>query len=245
MKNLNPKFQRPNSNEAGVTLLLAVLILASLTLSALAIAGFAVQEIRASRAVALAEPAISAAETAGEQGLWAIKRNSSLINCTAGLLSQNLGTNTVVSSCKSYGTATFALQANTPFVFYLYDPNNINGDIDLSGFPYSWLSVNHRAGGFQVAINITRITGEFVASAAVNPSANQTVNIPAVSTGSEGRMKVVLTSTGNATVDVNTNQGMPDFPTVDAIGCSSRSAVNDCNANQELYSRRINVIVPQ
>ena len=235
-----------HKNQTGATLLLAILILAGLTLTILTVAALTVQEIRSSRAIAVTEPAISAAETAGEQGVWSIKRNTSLVNCTSGQTTQNLGTNTVVTSCKSYASATLTLKANIPLVFYLYDPNNVNGDIDLSEFPYTWLSATHRSGNFQIGVSISRINnGPFVGSTTVSPGASQTININGVQEDTEGRMQVTISSAGNATVDVNTNQGMPDFPTVDATGCSSKSPVTSCSSNFESYTRRINVTVPQ
>jgi Tfp pilus assembly protein PilX len=236
-----------NNKQAGVTLLISILVLSGLVLTSLAVAAFAIQEIRSSRAIIVAEPAISAAESAGEQGLWAIKRATSLTTCPT-QTSVNLSNGALVNSCKSYGSATLNLKANTALVFYLYDPDNINGDIDLLAYPYTSLTVIHQSGPFQVTVNVVRLDGAAVGAqpVIVAPGGMQTINIPAVPAGSEGRMKVTLQSTGNATVNVTTNQGMPNFPTVNAGGCASKTAVSDCNsATQELFNRRINITVPQ
>lgn len=235
------------SHQSGVTLLIAVLIMSGLALISLSVATFAIQEIRASRAVTITEPAIAAAETAGEQGLWAIKRGVSLTACPS-QTAVTLGNGALVNSCKTYSNAVFNLKANTPFVFYLYDPNNINGDVDLLAYPYNQMTVTEQSGSLSVNIYLVRLDGTPVGAqpVVVAPNGIQTITIPAVSPGAEGRMKVTLQSTGDATVAVNTNQGLPNFPTVNAGGCASKTLVTDCNnASQELFSRRINITVPQ
>jgi len=251
MRNIFKSNFTKNNPEQGITLLLATLILAGVTLTILAIAAFTIQEIRASRAIALTEPAISAAESAGEQGLWALKRSDNLELCPSAV-SQNLGANTLSSLCKSYDSATIDVKAGVPFVFYLYNPTDINGDVDLHDYPYTSLVVSYVSGSTTVNVNIARIDG--VSTGITPPSSNvdssvnpmQTVSIAAVPADTEGRMKVTLTSAGNVTLNVDTNRGMPTFPTVDATGCSSRSAVSSCTGGtQELFTRRIKVTVPQ
>lgn len=236
-----------NSKQEGVTLLIAVLVMSGIALISLAVAAFTIQEIRLSRAVTITEPAIAAAESAGEQGLWAIKRSSTLAACPS-QTSYPLANGALVNSCKSYGSAEFDLAANTARSLFLYDPNDINGDVDLLGFPYTTLTVVHQSGQFNIDVYVVRLDGTAVGSqpVTVTPGSSQTINIPQVQQGYEGRMKVTLQSTGNAKVIVNTNQGMPDFPTVNAGGCASHTAVVDCNSTtQELFSRRINITVPQ
>jgi hypothetical protein len=154
----------------------------------------------------------------------------------------------LVNSCKSYSSATFRLKANTPYVFYLFDPNNVNGDIDLLAYPYTSLTVIHQSGAFNIDTTIARLDGTAVGTqpVTVTPGSTQVINIPPVVTGSEGRMRVTLQSIGDATVNVNTNQGMPNFPTINAGGCASRTSVTDCNSSsQELFNRRINITVPE
>jgi len=238
-------------SERGVTLLLATLVMAGMTLTILAIAAFTIQEIRSSRAVTLTEPAISAAESAGEQGLWAIKRDTALPICPLAN-AQNMGANTWATTCKSYGSATVDIEAGVPFVFFLYNPTDINGDKDLHDYPYTNINLTYISGVTSIGVNVTRIDGFTTGispsssslSAGVNPV--QVINISPVAASTEGRMKVTLTSASNATVNIDTNRGMPTFPTVDATGCSSRSAVLACTGSaQELFTRRIQVTVPQ
>lgn len=237
------------NNQSGVTLLIAVLIMSGLTLITVAVATLAVQELRASRAVTITEPGIAAAESGGELGLWAIKRVTSINTCpTLDILVLSNGAR--VNTCKSYGNATFNLAANVPFVFYLYDPNNINGDIDLSGYPYTWMDVTSLSGTYQVSINVAHIDGSVnnisPASSSVSPGNTQRTLISQVASGTEGRLKVTLQSIGNMTVAINTSQGMPGYPTVNAGGCSSKTSISNCSStSQEMFSRRINITVPQ
>jgi hypothetical protein len=232
------------NSEKGVTLLIAILVMSGLALISLSVAAFTIQEIRASRAVAITEPAIAAAETVGEQSLWAIKRGATLATCPS-QTSASLGNGALANACQSFGAATFNVSSNTS-PFYLYDPNDMAGDIDLLNYPYTWLSINQTSGSFQVLINVVRLDGTLVSDTTVSPGNTTTINIPAVSPGSEGRMKVTLSSSSPAGVTVNTNQGMPSFATINAGGCASKGVVVDCNnASQELFSRRINITVPQ
>ena len=65
MKKVNRKQETGNrethGREAGVTLLLSILILSSVTLVTVAISSFAIQELRSSRAITISEPAVNAA----------------------------------------------------------------------------------------------------------------------------------------------------------------------------------------
>ncbi len=239
-----------SNNQDGVTLLLAILILAGLALVTLAIGSFAIQELRASRAVIISEPAIGAAESGAELGLWAIKRSGTLSTNCDNPTNPTTTNNTFINLCKSFDHAVFDLKGGTPFSFYLYDPDNINTDVDLLGYSYSWINIAQIAGSYQVAVTVQRLdgatTGISPSSTTVSPGGNEDILISPVAAGTEGRMKVTLTSSGNVTVDVNTDRGMPTFPTVDSTGCSSKTAVTSCDSgSQEIYTRRINVTVPQ
>lgn len=242
LKNL--KALNPADSESGVILLVAVLILSGIMLIVATVSFFAIQEIRASRAVSLSEPAISAANSGAEQGIWAIKRNTALADCPT-FTSSSIGSNSKVDSCKSYGSATLSLTANTPYNLFLYDPSNINGDIDLLAYPYTYFQLTNNTGTFNITVNVARLTGATVGSSIVSPGNTSTINIPAVAAGQEGRMKITITSPVDATVTVNTNRGMPEFPTVDASGCTSLASISDCNSLSEIYKRRLNVTVPQ
>jgi len=244
-------------SQSGITLLISVMVLSGLTMVSLAVAAFASQEIRASRAVVLAEPAIAAAASAGEQGLWVIKRGQgSLAQCDPNpnnppaTVQLSNGSNSSITSCKSYAGGTFVLEAGVPFTFYLYDPNNVNGNIDLLSFPFNFLTVDNQSAIYTVTAHVTRLDGTPItpepAGQAVVPNGFQSIVIPAVIPGAEGRIQVTLQSAGDATVAIDTNQGLPNFPTVNAAGCASRTNVSNCNATgQELFSRKINIIVPQ
>lgn len=253
---ISSKKQKRIHNQAGVTLLLSILILSGLTLITVTIGAFAIQELRSSRAVIVTEPAIAAAESAGEQGLWSLKRSGSFATCPT-QNTQTLSNNTFINSCKSYGTATFTVKGGVPFTFYLYNPNDINGDVDLSGFVYNQLQVTHLSGTTFLTASVTRLDGS---TTGITPAgAPQLTLSPGSLTGTvgiapvavtnpetEARMKVVLSSVGDATVEVNTNLGMPTFPTVDALGCASRASISSCDSSsQETYGRRINITVPQ
>ena len=132
-----------NSQE-GVTLLISLLIMSGITLITLTVGFFAIQEVRSTRAILLTEPAIGAAETGGEQGVWAIKRDVTLMDCSSGREKGVLINNSKVESCKYYGAATIELEAGVNYSFYLYNPNDINGDVGLSDFSFSFFSPPHK-----------------------------------------------------------------------------------------------------
>ena len=245
------------SDQRGVTLMIAILVMAGIVLITVSVSFFAISEIRASRAVFLSEPAMAAATSGGEKGIWTIKRVGvgSITNCANGSNSSTLNNNSKVDICTFYQSATIHLLPNTPYTFYLYNPNDINGDPGLLNWPIYYFDMIYKTGSFAVNATIDRIVP-------VNPAFNKTgaVSTPAGSvtridgldanttdpnTGNlERRMKVVLQSTGDVTVEVNTNQGMPDFPTVDSSGCVG-SNISNCNSILETFKRRINVMVPQ
>lgn len=240
---------KPYHNQAGVTLLLAILIMAGLALITLAIGSFAIQELRASRAVVITEPAITAAETGAESGLWAVKRNASLPTCPT-LSTERLGNNSLVNSCITYSSANVNLNPGTPYSFYLYDPNNINGDMDLSGYPYQYIDITYVSGSFQVAVSAQRLnastTGLTPPTTTVNPGGTARISVSPVTSGSEGRIKVTLSTSGNVTVTISSDRGIPSIPTVDTLACNSRTQLSNCNQNnQESFSRRIQVTVPK
>lgn len=245
--------------QAGVTLLLSILIVSGLTLIAVAIATFAVQELRSSRAVIVTEPTIAAAESGGEKGVWVIKREigeASLATCPTRTI-QNLTNNTQVSSCRSFGEATVNISSGQNYVFLLYNTDDINGDVDLlhcnpnqNTNCYNSITVTYVSGNVNGNVTVTRIdntTGGISPSSATLAPGNPTViSVAPVGPGFEGRMKVVLSAPGDITVRITTDRGMPTIPTVDALACGSQATVTSCSStSQELFSRRINVTVPQ
>lgn len=230
-------------SQDGVTLLISIMMLSGILVISVTVGYFAIQELRASRAVIFSEPAISAAQSGAEKGIWYLNRTTEALDC-ANQNTTNLTNNTTVSICKNYQNATVQLEANTNYVFYLYNPNDINGDPDMSDFPINYLDVSQVSGAYAVNVTIIRVTGESVRSTSVNPGSQIRIDNLYPGSGQESRMKVTLSSISNATVKLNTNQGMPDFPVIDSSGCYG-IGVSNCNAANEAYRRKINVTVPQ
>jgi len=253
-----------SSRQAGVTLLLAILILSSITLVTVAISAFAIQELRSSRAITISEPAVNAAETGSEQSLWAIKRDGVLPNCLFSSTNQNLySSRSLVTSCRSYGNQIFSLSAGVSQQFLLYDPEDPIGDIDLqgcsgcipastnpAGYQYNTLTIKNNSTTTGVSVNLSRIddttTGLSQISFLLNQGETQTVTISPVVPGTEGRIQVTMQSSQAATVDVNTDKGVPSNLNLEASGCSSKGTISNCSdATQELSSRKIKVTLPQ
>jgi hypothetical protein len=253
------------SKQSGVTLLLSVLILASLTLITSAMGALAIQESRSSRAIAITDPALAAAETAAERGVWTIKRGGAIsTDCTNPSVIPSQP-NVYITTCKSSaGTVTFNIpMGGAGFAFFLYDPNDINGDIDLqgcatcnppssnpAGFPFDSITFQQKSGSFASNATVTRISdGSVVGSTAIQPDGTPvTINNLAGPAGADNRMKVVITNANqDATVEVTTApSGLPNYPTINSTACSSKTAIASCNPNnQELYTRKVQITVPQ
>ncbi len=231
-------------NQSGVTLLLAILVLAGLVLVAAAVSVFTVQEIRSSRATLLTEPAYSAAEAGTELGLWNLKREdpATLKNCDSGPALQNLGNNNIskVVVCKSFRGQEFIV-GTSDTTFFLYDPDDVNGNVDLLSYPYTFLSVDNN-GAFSVQVDIFRIDDTPVLSGQVDPGFSELFNIPAVPPGSEGRLRVTLSAADFTSVFVDTNKGLPDNMAIISSGCSAKTAIVSCNdLGKELFNRKIEV----
>jgi Tfp pilus assembly protein PilX len=242
----NFRIFKSSEPEAGVTLLLAVLILSALTLVTLAVASFAVQEIRSSRSVILSEPAINAAESGAEQGLWNFKRSASSVPDCPATAGQTLTTGTAITGyCKTAVGGTFNLASGLPTVFYLYDPASINGDIDLSGYPYSSLTITNKSTQYSMTVDIQRLDGTVVGTqTTVAANSTQTISLPAVLSGQEGRMQVTLRSSGAIAVDATTNKGLPDSLTLASTGCSAKLNQTTCNtstSSPDIFNRKIQI----
>src|SRR5690349_15283446 len=127
--------------QKGSTLLLAVFVMASLTLVAIAVSAFTVSEIRASRGNLVTEPAINAAETAAEEALWTLKRTDDLTLvpfCSSSTISNPItGSNSIAQICRKYSGQNYFIENGSPKAVYLYDPDDVNGDVDLLAYPYS------------------------------------------------------------------------------------------------------------
>jgi hypothetical protein len=226
------------------------LILSSLVLVTLGVASLTVQEIRASRASFVAEPAINAAETGAEAGLWSIKRpGASLADCASSVSPTPMASGmATVLLCKSYGSTLISLKAGVDSSFYLYNPNNQNGDIDLISYPYTRLTITPQS-SVSVGITASRLDGSVNGISPSSTTASisgATINISPVVAGQEGRIKVILSAASDVLVNVDTDRGMPGYPIVDATGCSGKVALSACSsASQDLFTRRIKVTVPQ
>ena len=265
---MSGKINQPDS-ETGVTLLLSILILSAVTLISLSVAAFSLNQIRSSRSVVQSNSAISAAESAGEEGVWSIKRGgTTLPSCSSSPtppvsqpLDPGFSDGAGANSCLTHSDATISLTANTDYVLYLSDPLDPSNDYDLqgcvpctpqssnpNGFPYSSLTVNNESSNYSVSVTVDRLDGTNLVSSSIPPNsmAPSPFSLTLPAPGNEARMKITLNSPGNAVVDITTDLGMPNYPTVSSLGCSAIQTVTDCNSTGlELFTRKINVVVPQ
>jgi hypothetical protein len=274
----NNNKRQQNFSESGITLLLAIFIMSGLSLIAITVSALAIQNIRNSRSAVFSEPAIGQAQSGAEEGLWNIKRNLAVPSCNNSPLqnSESVGAANTWSArtvCKDYTDATIDLSANTPYNFYLYDPDDKNGDVDLTGIsggdPYRCMTVDLLSGANNLKITVKRLDGTAWgspstttinsstakgSSSCTGTATQATINNLAGPSGQDNRLQVTLTyceaicvpGSSSAKVLVTTNIGMPTFPTIDSVGCAQRGAsqTSACDGN-EIYSRRINVSVPQ
>ena len=224
-------------------MLFAVFVMASVAMISLTVGFFAIEEIRASRAVALSEPAITAAETAGEEGLWLMKRGGVVGDCSSGQTRDVLNSSkTITSRCLVYESAVVTIKPSEAFIFYLYDSNNINGNLNPG---YQNIVITYVSGALSATVQVSRLDGAAVSTTNVFPGNPVTINLPTSPTD-DNRFKVSITSTGTLTLDVNTNLGMPDFPTLEAEGCAAGSAdISSCGTNLEAFKRRLHILLPK
>lgn len=228
----------------GVTMLFAVFVVASVSIISLTVGFFAIQEIRSSRAVALSEPAITAAESAGEEGLWIVKRSGSVSNCTNQQQQEVLtDSKTVISKCIAFTNAAIKVNPNKTLTFYLYDPANINGNTNPG---YQNIVVTYLSGRNFATVVVQRLDGTQVSSTGIVPGSNPvTINL-LTNPLDDNRFKVIISSSGAITLDITTNLGMPDFPILSAEGCAARSTdVGSCSTNTEAFKRRLNIVIPK
>ncbi len=266
-------------NQAGVTLLLSVMLMAGITVITTTIGFFVIQEIRTSRSATLTEPSIIAAEGAGEQSLFRVKKGtgstSTLSSCSSSLAytkqdgtsaTSGAGTKTIVRKCESPSVGTFKIKAGEPLVVFLYDINNINGNLcmesgtcpsasaDSAGTGsqlYSSINIRYISGGFALPVNIETLDDvSLPVGGSLSVGATGTYSIPINIIGStDERLKIILEpSAGSATVEISTvgsAPGLPDFQTVDAEGCTAIVNISDCDQSREAYKRRINITIPR
>lgn len=232
--------------ESGVTLLFSVFVMSAVAIITITVGFFAVQELKAARSVRLAEPAILAAEAAGEAGLWSIKRiNLSPPDCTSSGNPTSVldGSKALNTKCMSYGSATLDIEASVPTSFHLYDPNDINGNLNPG---FLWISATYKAGGNSLTVRVERMDATEISTTVIPPSSPSVqINLPS-NPADDNRFKVILTSSGKVTVDMNTNKGMPDFPTLNAEGCTTTASdPNSCLTSVDAYRRRLHILVPR
>jgi len=273
------KINNPYNLQSGITVLLAVFIVAGVALITITVSVLAIQGIRNSRSVTLSEPAVGQATGGAEEGVWSLKRNVTLPDCT------NNATNTTNqgetgttginysarSYCKSYGPATFDVSATSPYTFYLFDPYAPNGcgtsgtptcadgsthPVDLSGMSnggYHTMTITLNSGSSNLNVYTTRLDGSQVGIQPLTVSTGNTITITGLNgtTGNDNRVQVKLEycptacTDPSASVTINTDQGMPTFPTVASTGCAQKGngTGNSCTSG-EVYNRRIEVTVP-
>jgi hypothetical protein len=245
------RFFPKHNKEAGVAILLTVMIISGITVITTTVAFFVVQEIRANRGSGLTEPAIVAAETASEQGLYQFKRGNFNTQCDSNPAYTDLagvaaGTSNVrVRSCLTGVPAVFQFSNTKPLVVYLYDPDNVNGNTcmerhatnacpaDGNGTGLGWSQVfssvfiTYVTGSFNINISAQTLDGAQAFSAVLAPGSAETeypiaVNYPVAN---DERLKITLTPTsGSSTVSIRTIgafTGLPDYQTLDAEGCAS------------------------
>jgi hypothetical protein len=267
-KKLKSRINRGKPEE-GIALLLTVMMISGIAIITITVAFFVMQEVRISRSSTLTEPAIVAAETAGEQGIFTIKRGTFNTACTGATYTQLDGTtsggssNTRIKKCITTVPATFQFSAAEPLTFFLYDPTNVNGNLcmetdavcpaggnGVGSQLFSSVIIRYSTGSWAVNVAIETLDGVSVQNTTLNPGITGTYAISRDILGSaDERLQVTLTPTaGTSTVEVSTTgvyTGLPDYQTVDAEGCVGLASITNCNDTSELYKRRINITLPR
>lgn len=252
-----PQLEHHHNRQAGVTLLLAVMIVSGISLISLTVAFLGIQEIRNSKSASLTGSAIGAADTGSEQGLWNAKRRNNVADCSGNVAFSDLGNNSASGVCKNYNAPiTINLEANKEAELFLYDPNDINGDYDLrgcefcdpplvnsAGFNITNIKVNRTSGPFQVDVNVYRINNAVAFKSGVandNEASINFVNKP----GDENRMRVTFSSQSAAVIVVSTNKGIPSMATIESTGCAAAKNIENCNEDN-IVSRKLEVTLPE
>jgi hypothetical protein len=259
-------FPRKNSEE-GVAILLSVMIISAIAVITTYMAVFIMQEIRANRGSYLTEPAIVAAESATEQGIYVAKSGVASDVCSntpyTGPNGATAPSSTRMRTCLNSIPATLPVVLGNPVTFRLYDPADVNGNLCMetdatcpddgggSGDQlYSSLIVRHVSGASTVTVNIVTLDNQTVANQALAPGNTGTYNIPRnILNSTDERLKITLSvALGSATVEVSSTGvygSMPDYRILDSVGCvSSGPAITNCDESGEIYKRRI-ITVPR
>jgi hypothetical protein len=249
-------------NQQGITLLLTIMLVATLTLISTTVAYLGIQQIRNSRAAALSNPALGAAESGGEEGIWnVVRKNIGAQPCdtvSSPPITTNLSTNTASSYTVTHTGATLSVRNGTPKVIYLYDPSDANGDTDLHDCPYDYIDITFLSeiSNGSVNMQVERLDGTLLGTNSVDkntPNYRLSSLTGAFGAGIDNRMKVTFTyDNPGGTTDIfvttgdssNVDFGLPSFPVVDSVGCSAVATIANCTGANETFSRRLNITIP-
>ncbi len=257
-------------SQKGITLLLSVIIMMIILLVTLTVSFLATQEIRASRSVFLAELAITGAQSAGEEGLWALKRQGSFDNCNSNPAYTPLSSSNgkvQIRRCKKFDSVLVTLEANKPLVILLYDPIDPNGNLCMnenytagsytgcSGNPLiNRINVFQNSGASPVSVsaqdfdlnNPWSVSGSAQTIGATIIPADMNIPDP-IPGSSDERLSLILDPGVNeATVTITvTPNGLPNFPTIDAEACAAGKDITACTDSDDILKRRVNITVPQ
>jgi hypothetical protein len=257
--------------QAGVALLLTVMIVSGITIITTTVAFFVIQEIRANRGALLTEPAIIAAETASEQGVFRVKKSNFNTLCSSNpayttLSGSATASDIMIRTCLTSVPATFQIVPGASITFYLYDPANVNGNTCLEDGAcpadgngagnqlYQSIVLEQVTGSYNVDVDVDTLDGIDYRNTTIPATGTKTATVGIdrnILGSSDERLKVTITASisGSTTVRVSTTgllTGIPDYQTLDAEGCAAFGVdVVDCNAQAELYKRRINVTLPR
>lgn len=270
MKYLN---KQEFKQQEGVAILISVLLISGIAIISSTIAFFLIQEVRSNRATYLTEPAIIGAESAAERGIYNLKRGSTVTSCNSNPAFTNIdpGSRVRYRNCLTATKATFQFDHTQDLILYLYDPANINGNFcmendlvcpaDGNGTGtqlYTSLNVQHISGGI-VTVTLESFDQLWTTTRLVNPGALERIeilrNLP---NSNDERIRITISSGGPATVQIDAGfpppdprgigiyQGLPNYTTIDAEACYPYNVSGTtCDMAGEVYTRRVNVTVPQ
>jgi hypothetical protein len=267
---MNPTTKNKYHHQKGITLLLSVIIMLIILIITLTVSFLATQEIRASKSVFLSELAITGAQSAGEEGLWALKRQGDFESCDSNPAYTPLSESdnkVQIRRCKKFDSVLVTLEANKPLAILLYDPADPNGNVCMNE-SYTPGSYSGCAGNALInKINVIQNSGSSAITVTVqdfdliNPwSATATaqttgavitpadISVPdPISGSSDERLTLILDPGVNeATVTVTvTPNGLPNFPTIDAEACAAGKDIAACSDSNDILKRRVNITVPQ
>lgn len=211
---------KSDDKQAGVTLVVAIVMLASVTFISFSISSIVIREIGSARLILKTEPAISAANAGGEVGLYQLLRETGVISPSG-----NLGQSSV-----SYQVTTklydnpyvFSIPAGGQADIALYDPTNFNN----TAADYGSVTITNNFSSHPLNYTISSWSDLAAAICSGNIGSGQTA--PVCPLGNpDDRYIITLVPTGNAaasgqiTATNNAGQakGVPaDFPSLSVTG---------------------------